>query len=169
MQRSLRFYAASQPCGTAVRSLRNENQDNYPRLLGLPKLRKEIQGMTEDRKQELWVKAMECGARYGCHQRADRSFFLGQWQFPVCARCTGVMIGHFIGFHLALKKRISSWAAVCFCEVMLADWVLQALRIKESTNGRRLVTGIAGGIGTAVLYAMMLKRIFSKILGKTHG
>ena len=125
--------------------------------------------MTEDKKERLWLKTMEYGARCGCHQRADRSFFLGRWQFPVCARCTGVMIGHFIGFHLAVKKRVSSWAAVCLCEVMLADWVLQALRIKESTNSRRLVTGIAGGIGTTVLYAMMLKRIFSKILGKTHG
>ena len=149
-----------------MRSLRNENQDNYPRLLGLSKLRKEIQGMTENRKQELWVKAMECGARYGCHQRADRSFFLGCWQFPVCARCTGVMIGHFIGFHLALKKRISSWAAVCFCEVMLADWVLQAVGIRESTNGRRLVTGIAGGIGTTVLYFSAIRSVISRVRKK---
>lgn len=163
MQRSVRFYAASQSRGTAVRTLRNEDQDNYPRLLGLPKLRKEIQGMTEDRKQELWLKAMECGARYGCHQRADRSFFIGQWQFPVCARCTGVLIGHIIGFPFAMKKRVSPWAAVCLCEVMLADWVLQAMKIKGSTNTRRLVTGIAGGFGTAVLYFKVWRRILSAV------
>lgn len=125
--------------------------------------------MTEERKLELWLKAMEYGARCGCHQRADRSFFIEQWQFPVCARCTGVMIGHIIGFPLGMKSRVSPWAAACLCEVMLADWVLQAVGIRESTNGRRLVTGIVGGIGTAVLYAMTLKLGFSKIIRKTHG
>ena len=118
--------------------------------------------MTEDRKQELWLKAMECGARYGCHQRADRSFFLGQWQFPVCARCTGVLTGHILSLAIA-RKRISPWAAVCLCEVMLADWVLQAVGIRESTNGRRLVTGIVGGIGTTVLYFKVWRRILSAV------
>ncbi|WP_074830370.1 DUF2085 domain-containing protein [Ruminococcus albus] len=113
--------------------------------------------MTEDKKERLWLKTMECGARCGCHQRADRSFFLGRWQFPVCARCTGVFIGQTLAL-FAAKKRISPWAALCCCEVMLADWVLQALGLKESTNPRRLVTGIAGGFGTAVLYFSAIRR-----------
>lgn len=122
--------------------------------------------MTEERKQDIWLRAMEYGARCGCHQRADRSFFIGQWQFPVCARCTGVMTGHIIGFTLALKKRVSPWAAICCCEVMLADWVLQALKIKESTNPRRLVTGAVGGLGTAVLYFAAWRRILSAVRRK---
>ncbi|EXM38377.1 membrane protein [Ruminococcus albus SY3] len=119
--------------------------------------------MTEERKQDIWLKAMEYGGRCGCHQRADRSFFIGQWQFPVCARCTGVLIGHIIGFPLAMKKRVSPWAAVCLCEVMLADWVLQAMKIKKSTNTRRLVTGVAGGFGTAVVYFKVWRKILSAV------
>lgn len=113
--------------------------------------------MTEQRKEPLWLSAMRFGAKCGCHQRADRSFFIGRWQMPVCARCTGVLIGHIIGTAL-WKKHISSWAAVCCCEVMFADWLLQRLEIKESSNPRRLVTGIIGGFGTAVLYFAALKR-----------
>ena len=118
--------------------------------------------MTEERKLDIWLKVMEYGARCGCHQRADRSFFIGQWQFPVCARCTGVLTGHILSLAIA-RKRISPWAAVCLCEVMLADWVLQALKIKGSTNTRRLVTGIAGGLGTAVLYFKVWRKILSAV------
>ncbi|MBQ8964984.1 DUF2085 domain-containing protein [Ruminococcus sp.] len=115
--------------------------------------------MTEARRQQLWVSAMDLGGRCGCHQRADRSFFIRGWQFPVCARCTGVLIGHIIAFPPGLKFSFSPWAAVCGCEVMLADWTLQRLGIKESTNSRRLVTGIIGGGCTALLYAYALKKL----------
>lgn len=107
---------------------------------------------------------MEYGARCGCHQRADRSFFIGRWQMPVCARCTGVLAGHILGLAV-WKKHISPWAAVCCCEVILADWLLQRLEIKESTNPRRLITGMIGGFGTAVLYKTALTKL-SKAIGR---
>ena len=33
------------------------------------------------------------GNHSGCHQMPERSFFYKGKQFPVCARCTGVIIG----------------------------------------------------------------------------
>jgi uncharacterized membrane protein len=33
-----------------------------------------------------------------CHQRPERSFFWGDHQFPVCARCTGLYLGSGAGF-----------------------------------------------------------------------
>jgi uncharacterized membrane protein len=32
-----------------------------------------------------------------CHQRPERSFFWGDHQFPVCARCTGLYLSSAIG------------------------------------------------------------------------
>ena len=40
----------------------------------------------------LWLKWMDWGKRLGCHQMPERSFFIKGYQFPVCARCTGVLV-----------------------------------------------------------------------------
>ncbi len=102
----------------------------------------------------LWQRAMELGAASGCHQRADRSFFLGDYQFPVCARCTGVFLGQSVSFVLLLfRKRVSVGAACGLLLVMGADWFAQHIGLCESTNLRRLMTGIMGGIGIVSLWA----------------
>lgn len=90
---------------------------------------------------------MEAGKNSGCHQLPERSFFYKGWQLPVCARCVGVIIGYITAAVLAffIKPHIVT-IAVC-CLVMLCDWLLQFLKIKESTNPRRLITGIIGGYG----------------------
>lgn len=126
--------------------------------------------MTAQQKEQLWLKAMEYGRRCGCHQRADRSFFIGQWQMPVCARCTGVLAGHIIASALLFKrKKLPSWAAVALCGVTFTDWLIQQLGIKESSNPRRLVTGIAGGIGTAVLYFEGIKYVIRTVKKFGHS
>ena len=106
--------------------------------------------MTRD---EVWQRAMELGAAAGCHQRADRSFFLGDYQFPVCARCTGVFLGQLTAVILLISgKRLSAKAAAGLLTVMCADWLVQKLDVLESTNIRRLITGIMGGAGITFLY-----------------
>ena len=52
--------------------------------------------MKKQTKIKLWAFFMRLGNRCGCHQREDRSFFIGKWQFPVCSRCTGILIGQII-------------------------------------------------------------------------
>ena len=44
-----------------------------------------------NKKDEKWVSLMEYGHKIGCHQMPERSFFYKEYQFPVCARCTGVI------------------------------------------------------------------------------
>ena len=39
---------------------------------------------------------------------------------------------------------------------MLLDWLIQYLGIRESTNVRRLLTGILGGYGIATTYLQVL-------------
>ncbi len=97
---------------------------------------------------------MEIGALTGCHQMPERSFFVRGYQFPVCARCTGVFLGKFIAdIMLIFKKVLSPVTALVLLLVMGADWFAQRIGILESTNPRRFVTGILGGMGVAFLYA----------------
>lgn len=103
-------------------------------------------------KNETWVRWMEAGAKLGCHQMPERSFFYQGYQFPVCARCTGVIISSFLAFLVFFKKKIPYAVCTVMSGVMLADWLLQYLKIKESSNRRRLLTGLVGGFGYATLH-----------------
>ena len=112
---------------------------------------------------ELWLKAMKVGEIWGCHQRADRSFFVKGWQFPLCARCTGVVIGQTVGTFVALKRKFPLKTAFAGCYAMLFDWTLQYLKIKESTNKRRFLTGIAGGFGLVIFWGRILSSLSSAV------
>lgn len=111
----------------------------------------------------LWLYLMKLGAAAGCHQRPDRSFFFHGWQFPVCARCTGVLAGQLVGFPIAIKKNISTLTTVLCCETTMLDWSLQYSGVKKSTNKRRLVTGLLGGFGLAVIYVNIIRFVIKKI------
>lgn len=95
----------------------------------------------------LYARLFALGGRLGCHQRADRSFFLRGRQFPVCARCTGVLLGYLPAVPAFFLLGASWRAAAAGMAVMFADWLLQRLGVAESTNPRRLLTGILGGYG----------------------
>ena len=111
-----------------------------------------------------WEKHRRIGAYLGCHQRADRSFFIRGKQFPVCARCTGVLIGQSFAIILCVVGlRIPIYISVLFLLIMFTDWLIQKLNIKESTNIRRLVTGLLGGYGYVVLLAKLCSKIYSFI------
>jgi uncharacterized membrane protein len=112
---------------------------------------------------------MEIGAAGGCHQRPDRSFFIGGYQFPVCARCTGVLLGQAAAvIMLVLKKVPSSIVSAALLLVMGADWFVQRIGLRESTNIRRLVTGIMGGAGIFFLYANAVLGIV-RLVGKKEN
>lgn len=114
-----------------------------------------------------WMKWMEFGQRLGCHQRADRSFFIGDYQMPVCARCTGVFTGYLMAVLWTPFSKghetASKAAAAIGSLLMLADWSLQALKIKESTNWRRLFSGIAGGFGIMTFWICFIRIFYVKM------
>jgi len=96
----------------------------------------------------------------GCHQRKDRSFHIRGYQLPMCARCTGVLIGQIftliiliVGIHLPLQVAIP--LCISFMLVTFIDWLIQLRWHIESTNTRRLVTGIIGGIGLTGIYSIV--------------
>lgn len=99
---------------------------------------------------------------FGCHCRPDRSFFFRGRQFPVCARCTGELIGMALLF--------PTWAighpnAICSLVLLLplvADGMLQLCTRYESGNLRRLVTGILFGYALANLLLLSSAAAFRR-------
>ena len=89
----------------------------------------------------------------------DRSFFIKGHQFPVCARCTGVLIGYILG--IALHFLVGTYIVYCViaCAIMFIDWYIQYLEIKMSTNIRRFITGILGGYGIIGIQIIFVKFI----------
>ena len=103
--------------------------------------------MKNSTKIKLWAFLMRLGSRGGCHQREDRSFKIKGWQFPICSRCTGILIGQILGAILYFcKLRIPFYLDFVFLFIMFLDWFIQYKNIKSSTNFRRLLTGSLAGI-----------------------
>ncbi len=95
----------------------------------------------------------DIGDRSGCHQMPERSFIINDYVFPVCARCTGVALGQIAAvFAYIIGLRCPYYIAALLLAVMGADWLIQRLRIRESTNTRRFITGILGGFGLFCVY-----------------
>lgn len=103
---------------------------------------------------------MQIGHSCGCHQLPERSFFFKGYQFPICARCTGMFAGELLTYILfAFKVLISPLAAVILLGTMGFDWFIQFTGVLPSTNPRRFITGIAGGIGFSSLFLRLVKEI----------
>lgn len=84
---------------------------------------------------------------FGCHARPDRSFFFHGKQFPICARCTGELIGILLGIPIALFIGYRSFlVTLALMAPMVIDGFVQLLTSYESKNYKRLITGILFGI-----------------------
>jgi uncharacterized membrane protein len=95
-----------------------------------------------------------------CHQLPERSFRLNGRRMPVCARCTGIIIGNLIGEAACLiasglnpYSRFHIQRSINYCLIMssfmiplLLDGSIQFFTGYESNNPLRLVTGILYGI-----------------------
>lgn len=106
---------------------------------------------------------MVLGQLSGCHQRPERSFSLHGRQFPICARCTGVLLGELIGLISYRWFHPPLWVILAFCSVMLLDWGIQALGWLDSTNFRRLITGTLCGYAYLCGFLMILKQFIRLI------
>jgi uncharacterized membrane protein len=101
----------------------------------------------EKKGYRFWRRLMLYGEKTGCHQRPDRSFFIKGYQMPVCARCTGVILGYMIAVPCFVLIGFNKFLSLVGGLVLFIDWLLQALNMLKSTNRRRLITGILGGFG----------------------
>ncbi len=98
---------------------------------------------------------------FGCHCRADRSFIYKKRKFPICARCTGELIG--IIFAIATYKMFhpSLTYTLIIMIPMLIDGFVQLLTKYESNNTKRVITGMLFGYALVVLYFMSLEMVYN--------
>lgn len=115
------------------------------------------------KKQErVWIKLMNYGSKLGCHQLSERSFFCKGFQFPLCARCTGIVIGEILLAPLSLLFfETPYWVSIIFISIMAIDGGLQYFNILQSNNIRRLITGILAGYGYTNLLIFFIKLIIN--------
>ena len=87
-----------------------------------------------------------------CHQLSHRSYSYNDNQMSFCARDTGIFLGLVIGFMYASRKRtVLTLPLVIAALIPIGlDGTIQLLTDYESTNPKRLITGLIAGVVTGV-------------------
>ena len=97
---------------------------------------------------------------FGCHCRKERSFHFRGIQFPICARCTGELVGMILFFCLCAWYIPNLGLTVLLMIPLLIDGFLQFLTSYESTNSRRFVTGLLFGYACACLFVKSILFVY---------
>ena len=132
-------------------------------LLELKKEQKEVKNSLQDSGSLLSNLNMFTG--FICHRIPERTFIVHGHYFPVCARCTGFYIGAFSYFIFVYFFYVNYSTSVVILAVFMLiptflDGFTQLISFRESNNLLRLLTGLIGGVGLAILFkAIKLKII----------
>jgi len=89
-----------------------------------------------------------------CNLRPERAFCVGEFVLPLCARCTGILLGALASQVMAAIATASPLALklrVLLLLPMALDWLGQRVGVASSTNSRRVLTGFLCGIGASGL------------------
>lgn len=110
-----------------------------------------------------WVRSMELCSKYcSCHQKPERSFFIKGYQFPLCARCTGIALGHIIALFIAPFR--SFRYCIGFLMFPLAiDGTAQYFTSYESNNCKRFITGLLYGFAFTSILSRLIKMAAHKL------
>ena len=100
-----------------------------------------------------------------CHRRCDRSIHIKGKPMPLCARCTGIVIGclslpvwYFMNDHFFLFLGILAQFP------LLIDGFTQLWKWRASTNILRILTGVTSGIGLCLLAVFLTRWLSSFFL-----
>ena len=104
--------------------------------------------------------------KYFCHRMPERSFFIKNHQFPVCARCTGFYTGLIVylisSFFYKYDYNLNLFIFSLILMIpAVTDGLTQYYGPRESTNNLRFITGFIGGIGLIIFLKIMLRLIFN--------
>lgn len=104
---------------------------------------------------------------FGCHSRKDRSFYFKGEKFPICARCTGELLGILFSCLLFYFFRTNIVINILIMFPMIIDGFIQLKTSYESTNLKRLISGFLFGYGLCNLFIESI--IFMFLLGRNYG
>ena len=87
-----------------------------------------------------------------CHQLSHRSYSYNDNQMSFCARDTGIFLGLVLGFMYASRKKIILTLPLVIATLLPIglDGTIQLLTDYESTNPKRLITGLIAGVVTGI-------------------
>ena len=89
---------------------------------------------------------------YFCHQKPERSFEVNGRQFPLCARCTGLIAGILISvLLLPTLKTYGHFLMGLLTLPLILDGFSQELDLRKSNNILRFFTGNLFSIGIATV------------------
>lgn len=110
----------------------------------------------------LWSILMFLGSAV-CHQLPERSYFLGDLQMPLCARCIGIQLGFLLSslflwtggrrFASALLGKRSMIVLAILFIIGFGDGILSYSGVSQSDNLRRTISGLL--IGTTVPFVVV--------------
>ena len=87
-----------------------------------------------------------------CHQLSHRSYEYNDNQMSFCARDFGIFLGLAMGFTYSLGRRIELTLPLIILALtpIGIDGTVQLLTDYESTNPRRIITGLIAGVATGI-------------------
>lgn len=100
---------------------------------------------------------------FGCHCKKERSFHYKGEQFPICARCTGELVGMLIALFSCFFWRCSIWVCFLLMIPMVLDGCIQMWTSYNSTNRRRFLTGLFFG------YALLMLIVVTSLMTIQYG
>jgi len=99
-----------------------------------------------------------------CHRKSDRSFLKLQKYIPLCARCTGMLIGILmfpIYFYITLSFLFAIILSFSAQIPLLIDGFTQKWKWRSSTNLLRVTTGVLSGNGMGLFISSSVIWILS--------
>jgi uncharacterized membrane protein len=100
-----------------------------------------------------------------CHRRKDRTIHIKGKPLPLCARCTGIYLCYFLVpfYFLFTPQKNWIWFALLLQIPALIDGGTQLLKLRESNNFLRLVTGISSGLGQVLFIWFFVSILTGKL------
>jgi uncharacterized membrane protein len=100
-----------------------------------------------------------------CHRMKSRSLIIKGYTLPICARCTGILLGYlFFPFLFVFDLFFPLWLGIVLNFPMVLDGWTQKRAYRMSNNTLRLSTGIVSGLGQSIIIVSLSQSIISILL-----
>ncbi len=92
---------------------------------------------------------------FGCHTHESRSLYTRKGvKYPLCARCTGELVGIIIAIISCFFYRVPLYVAIILWVPLIIDGTVQMYTKYESTNTKRMITGLLFGYGITMFFVI---------------